>query len=119
MTTILRSQRGVNTMSLLLGVGMMAALAAFSMKQMQQDGGGVQAINRANDVACKTQRSQLKRDLVVFQFDHPSNPPTIEAMEKSGIEIPVCPEEGYYEIAGADVDCSIHSYEAWDEEEDS
>ena len=111
MTRTLRSQRGASPLSMMLGVALMMGLMAYSVKQMQgPEGGSLEAVDKAKEAACATQRAQLARDIVMFQVDYPDVKPTIELLERAGTEIPPCPEHGEYEIHGRKVLCTVHSY---------
>ena len=69
---------------------------------------GVTAIDASRSVACRTQRQQIERDLIAWEVDHPDDPPTIAALEASGVRVPACPEGGRYAVSGRSVTCSVH-----------
>jgi len=114
MNRTFRSQRGGSPLQMLAGILVMMGLSAYSMQQMQTtraDGTkGVEAIDRAKEAACATQRAQMSRDIVMFLVDYPGLKPSVALLEKAGTEIPLCPDEGDYEIYGRHVLCTHHSY---------
>ncbi len=110
--SVIRSQRGSNPLTMMAGIALMMSLMAYSVNQMQNEEGNVEAIEKAKDAACATQRAQTSRDILLYLVDNPTDTnPTIDHLAKSGIEIPVCPDEGEYEIYGRHVLCTFHSYQ--------
>ena len=110
--SILRSQRGSNPLTMLAGITLMMSLMAYSVNQMQNEDGQVEAIEKAKDAACATQRAQMSRDILLYWVDNPNDTnPTIDNLANNGIEIPPCPDEGDYEIYGRHVLCTFHNYE--------
>lgn len=115
--SIIRSQRGANPLTMVFGLAFMMGLMAYSVKQIQTEDGKVEAVEKAKEAACATQRAQMTRDIVMFQVDYPDIEPSVPLLEKAGTEIPVCPEKGDYHIYGKTVLCTAHNYE--DEFEDA
>ncbi len=110
--SVLRSQRGSNPLTMIAGIALMMSLMAYSVTKMQNEDGKIEAIDKAKDAACATQRTQMSRDIVLYLVDHPTETrPSVENLERSGIEIATCPNEGDYEIYGRHVLCTFHSYE--------
>ncbi len=110
--SVLRSQRGSNPLTMIAGIAVMMSLMAYSVTKMQNGDGKIEAIDKAKDAACATQRTQMSRDIVLYLVDHPTETrPTVENLERSGIEIANCPNEGDYEVYGRHVLCTFHSYE--------
>ncbi len=110
--SILRSQRGANPFTMVAGMALMMSLMAYSVNQMQNEDGNVEAIQKAKDAACAQQRAQTSRDILLYWVDHPTDTnPTVEKLAESGIEIPLCPEDGDYEIYGRHVLCTFHSFQ--------
>jgi hypothetical protein len=97
---------------MLAGIALMMSLMAYSVNQMQNEDGKLEAIEKAQDAACATQRAQMSRDILLYWVDHPTNKnPSTGDLANAGIEIPACPNEGEYEIIGRHVLCTFHSYE--------
>jgi competence protein ComGC len=106
-----RNQRGFGFVSILLALLIVAALYFGYFKMQNTMGGrsvGISAINASREIACRTQRQQVERDIMMWSVNHPDEPPTIAALERDGLRIPSCPEGGHYSIVGRDVQCSVH-----------
>lgn len=107
----LRSQRGASFVSVLAALIIAAALY-FGYFKMQDSGGerskGVAAIDASREVACRTQRQGIQRDITMWRVNHADEEPSISALSADGIRIPSCPEGGSYEIARGAVQCSKH-----------
>jgi len=69
---------------------------------------GVTAVDTSRGVACRVQRQQIERDILVWLADHPDEAPSIPALESAGLRVPACPEGGRYTVAGRAVVCSVH-----------
>jgi len=106
------NQRGVGFVSILLTLAILAVLYLGYFKMQNTMGGsrstGITAINASREVACRTQRQQIERDIVLWSVNHPDEPPTIAALEHEGLRVPSCPEGGQYSIDGREVHCSVH-----------
>ena len=107
----LRQQQGFAFISVLLAL-LIAAALYFGYFKMQGSGNerstGIAAINTSRSVACRTNRQTIEREIAMWEVDHPNQPPTIAALEASGLRVPSCPEGGHYDIAGREVHCSLH-----------
>jgi len=68
----------------------------------------VTAVDASRGVACRVQRQQLERDIMVWSVDHPDDPPSIPALAASGLRVPSCPEGGQYSVTARAVVCSVH-----------
>ena len=108
----LRNQHGFGFASILLTLLILAVLYLGYFKMQNTMGGsrsaGISAINASRDVACRTQRQQIERDIMMWSVNHPDEPPTIAALQHDGLHIPACPEGGRYSIDGRQVHCSMH-----------
>ncbi|MBI3781941.1 MAG: hypothetical protein HY270_00920 [Deltaproteobacteria bacterium] len=107
----LRSQKGMSFV-VVLGALLIAAFLYFGYFKMQDAGGekskGIAAINGGREVACRTQRQNVERDIVMWRVNHPDEEASIAALRSEGIRIPACPEGGVYSISGESVHCSKH-----------
>jgi competence protein ComGC len=108
----IHNQRGFGFVSILLAMLIVAALYfGYFKMQNEMSGGrsvGLSAINASREVACRTQRQQIERDITMWAVNHPDEPPTIAALQHDGLRIPSCPEGGQYSIDGREVHCSVH-----------
>ena len=108
----LRNQRGFGFVSILLTLLILAVLYLGYFKMQNTMSGsrsaGISAINTSRDIACRTQRQQIERDVMMWSVSHPDEPPTIAALQHYGLHIPACPDGGQYSIAGRAVHCSVH-----------
>ena len=79
----LRNQHGFSFMSVLLAL-LIAAVLYFGYFKLGDTSGerskGITAINVSRDVACRTQRQNIERDITMWSADHGDEPPTIEAL---------------------------------------
>ena len=107
----MRSQRGLSFVSILLALLIAAALYfgyfRFANPTAERSK-GITAINSTRDVACRTQRQQIERDIVMWRVNHPDDEASVAALRSDGIRIPSCPEGGTYSISGGSVSCSVH-----------
>jgi len=107
----LRNQHGFGFVSILISLLIVATLY-FGYFKMQNSMGdhsvGISAINSSRDIACRTQRQQIERDIMMWSVNHPDEPATIAALQHDGLRIPACPQGGQYSIDGRDVHCSLH-----------
>jgi competence protein ComGC len=108
---LIRNQRGFGFVSVLLAMLIVGVLyfGYFKMQSATSDratGGNAIVVSRA--VACRTNRQQIERDITMWSVDHPDEPPTLAALQASGLRVPSCPEGGTYDIVGHDVLCSLH-----------
>ncbi len=69
---------------------------------------GIQSIAAAKDVACRTQRQQIERDLQLYSADHDQPARSLDDLRHAGISVPGCPEGGEYRLSGTRVVCSKH-----------
>jgi hypothetical protein len=69
---------------------------------------GTTAIDASRAVACRTQRQAAERDIMMWSVDHPDENPTLASLERTGVNIPHCPEGGTYSIEGKHLRCSVH-----------
>jgi len=108
----LRNQRGFGFVSILLTLLILAVLYLGYFKMPNTMSGsrsaGIAAINTSRDIACRTQRQQIERDVMMWSVNHPDEPPTLAALQRDGLHIPACPEGGQYSIDGREVHCSVH-----------
>jgi competence protein ComGC len=107
----LSNQRGFSFVAVLFAL-LIVAFLYFGYFKMQnatsERASGVTAISASRAVACRTNRQQLERDIVMWSVDHPDDQPTLAALQAAGIRIPSCPEGGRYDIDGREVHCSVH-----------
>jgi hypothetical protein len=105
------NQHGFSFVAVLLAM-LVAAFLYFGYFKMQSATSerttGVTAINASRAVACRTNRQQLERDIVMWSVDHPDDQPTLAGLQAAGIRISSCPEGGRYEIVDREVHCSVH-----------
>jgi len=67
------------------------------------------SITRANDTACKANRTVLRTMIQLYSISNPGKPVTIEALRKSGQNPPACPGGGEYKIqADGTITCTKH-----------
>lgn len=108
---VVSNQRGFSFVAVLLAL-LIVAFLYFGYFKMQsatsERASGVTAISASRAVACRTNRQQLERDIVMWSVDHPDDQPTLAALQAAGIRIPSCPEGGRYDIDGREVHCSVH-----------
>ena len=108
----IRNQHGFGFVSILLTLVILAALYFGYFKMQGTMSGsraaGISALNGSREVACRTQRQQIERDLVLWSVNHPDEPPTMAALQHEGVHVPSCPEGGRYSIDGRAVHCSVH-----------
>jgi type II secretory pathway component PulJ len=108
----MRNQRGFGFVSVLLTLLILAALYVgyFKMQNTMQGGRsvGISAINASREVACRTQRQQIERDIMLWSVNHPDAAPTLAALQHDGLRLPACPDGGQYSIDGRQVHCSVH-----------
>jgi competence protein ComGC len=71
---------------------------------------GIQSLDAAKGVACRTQRQQIERDVSLYTANHEQPPGSLADLERAGVLIPSCPEGGRYALAGSHVTCSRHNY---------
>jgi len=69
---------------------------------------GKTAIDLGRVVACRTQRQEVDREIMMWSIDHPDEMPTLASLERDGIQIPQCPEGGAYSLDGKHLRCSLH-----------
>ena len=108
----LRNQRGFGFVSILLTLLILAVLYFGYFKMQNTMSGsrsaGISAINTSRELACRTQRQQIERDVMMWSVNHPDEPPTLAALQHDGLHIPACPEGGQYSVDGRAVHCSVH-----------
>ena len=108
----LRNQRGFGFVSILLTLLVLAVLyfGYFRMQNTMRGSHevGISALNASREVACRTQRQQIERDIVLWSVNHPDEPPTLSALQHDGLHIPACPDGGQYSIDDRQVHCSVH-----------
>ncbi|MCX7017666.1 MAG: prepilin-type N-terminal cleavage/methylation domain-containing protein [bacterium] len=56
------------------------------------------SITRANDTACKANRTVMRTTIQLYSISNPGKPVTIEAMRQTGQNLPTCPGGGQYKI---------------------
>jgi type II secretory pathway component PulJ len=104
-------QGGFSFVSVLLALLIAAALyfgySAFHASSTERRT-GLAAINATREVACRTNRQNIERDIALWSVNHPGETPSLAALEADGLRIPTCPEGGRYEIVGTHVQCSVH-----------
>jgi hypothetical protein len=109
---VMRNQRGFGFVSILLTLLILAGLYFGYFKMQGTMGGrhsaGISAINAGHAVACRTQRQQIERDIMMWSVNHPDEPASIAALQQDGLRIPACPEGGRYVLDGRAVHCSVH-----------
>jgi len=108
----MRDQRGFGFVSILLTLLILAALYLGYFKMQGAMSGsraaGISALDASREVACRTQRQQIERDVMMWSVNHPDEAPTIAGLQRDGLHIPACPEGGRYSIDGREVHCSLH-----------
>ncbi len=109
---LIRNQRGLGFVSVLLTLLIIGVLYLGYFKMQSSMSGnhsaGIAALNASRDIACRTQRQQIERDIMMWSVNHPDEPPTLAALQHDGLHIPDCPEGGRYSIDGREVHCSLH-----------
>ncbi|HVN83411.1 MAG TPA: hypothetical protein VMW17_01060 [Candidatus Binatia bacterium] len=107
-----RRQRGFSFVSIVVAMLVLAALYFgyfhFQSSMTSERKTGIQSIEAAKDVACRTQRQQIERDVQLYVADHDHPPRSLDDLEHAGIHVPPCPEGGDYSLRGAHVVCSKH-----------
>jgi len=110
--SVMRNQRGFGFVSILLTLVILAALYFGYFKMQGAMSGsraaGISALNGSREVACRTQRQQIERDIALWSVNHPDEPATIAGLQHEGLRVPACPEGGRYSIDGREVHCSVH-----------
>lgn len=107
----MRNQRGVGLVAVLLALLIAAALyfGYFGFQGTSHERrSGLVAINASREVACRTNRQNIERDIALWSVNHPGETPTLAALQADGLRIPTCPEGGRYELTGTAVHCSVH-----------
>jgi hypothetical protein len=106
----IRSQRGASFVGVLAAL-LIGALLYFGYFKMQDSGAehskGIAAIDASKEVACRTQRQNIERDIMMWKASHDGEP-SLSALRADGIRIPSCPEGGRYDIVHGSVRCSKH-----------
>jgi len=105
------NQRGVGLVAVLIAMLIAAALyfGYFKLQSsMSERSTSVTAIGASRAVACRTQRQDIERNIVLWSVNHDGEAPTFAALEAEGFRIPSCPEGGRYELVGREVHCSKH-----------
>ena len=104
-------QSGFTFVAVLLTL-LIAAVLYFGYFHMRSGTGerakGIKAIDASRAVACRANRQNIERDLVLWSVNHPGEAPTLAALQAEGLRLPTCPEGGSYAIAGDKVRCSVH-----------
>jgi len=106
-----RDQQGMSFVAILVALLIAAALyfGYFKLQgSMSERSPGITAINTGREVACRTQRQSIERDITFWSVSHADDAPSFAALEADGIRIPSCPEGGRYELVGRHVECSVH-----------
>ncbi|HUI26094.1 MAG TPA: hypothetical protein VL403_08410 [Candidatus Kryptonia bacterium] len=105
------SEEGFTFVSILVAVLVLAALY-FGYFHFTSVSGerkkGIESIQAAKDVACRTQRQQIERDVQMYAADHDNPARSLDDLERAGIHVPPCPEGGTYSLRGTHVLCSKH-----------
>jgi hypothetical protein len=88
---------------------------------------GVQGLNRVSEdvkedliaapagsrrTVCLMNRQAISRLLMTWSVTHPGEKATIAKLQRAGIHVPGCPEDGKFTIHGESIECSIHRSEA-------
>lgn len=107
----LRQQRGSALAAVL--VAMLIAVMLYFVyfegkKSTGERTGGQTAIDAAQNVACRSTRQLIERDIDLWSVGHPGEPPTLEALARSGLRVPTCPQGGSYSLVDRHVECSLH-----------
>jgi len=105
------SQRGFSFVSVLLALLIAAALyfGYFGFQRTSHEHStGLVAVSASREVACRTNRQNIERDIVLWAVNHAGETPTLAALQADGLRIPACPEGGRYELSGTQVHCSVH-----------
>ena len=105
------NQRGIGLVAVLIAMLIAAALyfGYFKLQSgMSERSSTVSAIGASRTVACRTQRQDIERNIVLWSVNHDGEMPTFGALEADGFRIPSCPEGGRYELVGREVHCSKH-----------
>ena len=105
------NQRGVSLVAVLMAMLIAAALyfGYFKLQSgMSERSTTVTAIGASRAVACRTQRQDIERNIVLWSVNHDGETPTFAALEADGLRTPSCPEGGRYELVGREVHCSKH-----------
>lgn len=107
-----RNQRGAGFASVLV-VLLILAVLYFGYFKMADSGAtkraGIASIDASREVACRTQRQNIERDITMWKVNHSDEEPSIAALRADGVRIPSCPEGGRYDIVRGAVTCSKHN----------
>ena len=110
-TARLQPESGFGFVAVLLAL-LIAAALYFGYFRLQsstaQRATGVAAIDATRAVACRTNRQNIERAIVLWSVNHPDEQPTLAALQADGLLIPSCPEGGRYSLTGREVHCSKH-----------
>ena len=106
----LRNQRGLSFASVLMALLIGAALyfGYFRMASTNEKKVSIQSLDTTKNVACRTQRQQIERDVQGYIAQHDGPPASLGELERGGIDIPSCPEGGRYALSGLTVTCTKH-----------
>ena len=107
----IRGQQGFALVSVLLALLILAALYLGYFASQRTSGEratGVAAIKASHEMACRSNRQTIERQIALWAVNHPDEPPTLEALEHDGARIPTCPDGGRYDLVGTQVKCSLH-----------
>jgi hypothetical protein len=109
--SLLHGERGAGFASVLLALLIVAVLYFGYFKLGDSSGTksvGIKSIDVSREVACRTQRQNIERDITMWKVNHPDDPPSLAALQRDGLRVPSCPEGGRYDLVGSSVVCSKH-----------
>jgi len=105
------NQRGFGFFSVLVALLLAAALyfGYFRMQSTHSERAvSITAIDASRVVACRTQRQNIEREIMMWSVNHPDEEPTMGGLQAAGVRIASCPEGGQYSLVGRHVECSKH-----------
>lgn len=108
---ILRSERGIGVVALLI-VLFVAAVLYVGYRELRSAATVQQpplaALDSSRAFACKTNRQTVEREIQMWLVNHPGETPSFAALEADGVRVPSCPQGGTYSLEGSTVRCSKH-----------
>jgi hypothetical protein len=106
------NERGMSFIAVLLALAIVGLLYFGYMRMntvRQEQSVGITAIEASKGVACRVQRQQIERDIMMWSASHDgAMPGSLDDLEAGGVHVPSCPEGGDYSLDGRHVVCSLH-----------
>lgn len=108
---ILAGQAGSTFVALLLALligGTLLFVYVEGPKVLGERSAGTAAVDVTKEVACRTTRQLIEREIGMWEIGHPGEQGTLEALERDHLRVPPCPEGGTYSLVDRHVECSLH-----------